>query len=62
MSAWCQPGNFGEEQHRVWLVRFDDPDQSDAVFTGPDAETEARAFYEQATATWNCYLFATAPA
>lgn len=54
---WCAPG---DRQEDVWLIRFDDNDRSDAVYTGPDAETEARAAWTRhcgPSGTWNGYLF-----
>lgn len=56
-AKWCQPGDQQTKQH--FLVRFDDPDCREAVFTEWD---KARAFYAKATLSWNCWLFATVPA
>src|SRR5215216_170085 len=52
---WCQPGDIKE---RCWLLRFDDQDRGDAVFTN---EAEARDMFRRANdGGWNCYLFAAA--
>lgn len=51
-AKWCQPGD--QQDKRMFLVRFEDPDCRDSVFTD---EAEARAFYAKATVNWNCYLF-----
>lgn len=56
-AKWCQPGDMQDK--RYFLVRFDDPDRGDAVFTDED---EARQFYGRATISWNCWLFGTLPA
>ncbi len=53
---WCQPGDRAE---RLWLLRFDDPDQREQVF---DDEAEARAAYTKYSPTWNCYLLASVEA
>jgi hypothetical protein len=56
-AKWCQPGDKQDEQY--FLIRFDDQDRGDAVFTDWDA---ARDFYVRATTSWNCWLFAAVPA
>lgn len=56
-AKWCQPGDKQNDRH--YLVRFDDPDCNDAVFTDWD---KARTFYAKATLSWNCWLFAAVPA
>lgn len=53
---WCQPG---DDAARRWVLLFEDPDRGLSVF---DSEREARAAFEQANASWNCYLLAAAPA
>lgn len=53
-AKWCQPGD--RQDKRMFIVRFDDQDQNDAVF---EDEAEARAFYARATVSWNCWLFGT---
>lgn len=56
-AKWCQPGD--RQDKRLFIVRFDDPDCRDSVFSD---EVEARAFYAKATLNWNCYLFGALPA
>ncbi|QIG77741.1 hypothetical protein EVB64_154 [Rhizobium phage RHph_TM61] len=50
----------GDQSHRVWVIIYEDADMSTAVFTGPDAEKEAREQYERSKIGWNCYLMCTA--
>lgn len=54
-EEWCQPSDI---KFRTWMVWFEDSEQGISVF---DNEAEARAFWEQANITWNCYLFQAAP-
>lgn len=56
-AKWCQPGDQQAAQH--YLIRFDDPDMPDAVFTD---WTKAREFYARSTLSWNCWLFAAVSA
>lgn len=56
---WLQPG---DRPHQVWMLRFDDNDLRDMIWTDEDAEKDARAAYERYSPTWNCYLFATVAA
>lgn len=58
-TKWCQPAHHADD--RVWILRFEDADRGDAIFTGPDAEAQAREMWARAWPSWNCYLFATAP-
>jgi hypothetical protein len=54
---WCAPG---DDQKDVWIVRFNDADMREAIFTGPDAERDARAKWDlmcSPSGTWNGYLF-----
>lgn len=51
-AKWCQPGDMQDK--RRFIVRFDDPDRGDALFTD---ELEAREFYARASVSWNCWLF-----
>jgi hypothetical protein len=55
-AKWCQPGDRQSEQY--FLVRFEDADRGDAVFTDKD---EAIEFYKRACVSWNCWLFAAMP-
>jgi len=55
-AKWCQPGDM--QDARRYLVRFDDPEMPDAIFTD---ESKAVAFYTKATLSWNCWLFAAVP-
>jgi hypothetical protein len=53
---WCQPG---DQPKRHWLVKFEDTEKGDAVFTD---EAEAREFFDRADGGgWNCWLFAAVP-
>jgi len=53
---WCQPG---DQPKRHWLVKFEDTDKGEAVFTD---EAEAREFFDRADGGgWNCWLFAAVP-
>jgi hypothetical protein len=54
-AVWCQPG---DKPDRHFIVRFEDQDRGDAVFTD---EAEAREFYARATVNWNCWLFGAMP-
>lgn len=54
-GPWCQPGNVAERQ---WVLWFEDPDRGIALFS---SEQEARAAYEAANQSWNCYLLVAAP-
>lgn len=56
---WLQPGDRAE---RVWMLRFDDNDVRDMVWTDEDAEEQARKAYAKYSRSWNCYLFAVVPA
>lgn len=56
---WAQPGDRPE---RVWILRFDDADRREMIWTGEDAEAEATAAYRLFSPTWNCTLLATVPA
>lgn len=56
-AKWCQPGDRQDAQR--FLVRFDDPDRTDAVFDGFSAAAD---FYSRATLSWNCWFFASVPA
>lgn len=51
---WAAPG---DQQEDAWLVRFCDNDIRDALYTGPDAEREARAAWERHAPGYNMYLF-----
>ena len=57
-GQWCAPGDAQED---VWLIRFDDPDMQTPVFTGDNAEAEARAAWERhcgpGQGAYNGYLF-----
>jgi hypothetical protein len=56
-AEWCAPG---DDQRDVWLVRFNDADMREALYTGPDAERDARAKWGMMcgpSGTWNGYLF-----
>jgi hypothetical protein len=55
-AKWCQPGDVQDAQR--FLVRFEDPDCRDRVFTD---KGEAVAFYKRACISWNCWLFAAMP-
>lgn len=56
-AKWCQPGDVQHAQH--FLIRYDDPDRSDAVYTDWG---RAREHYARATLSWNCWMFAAVPA
>ncbi|HCB75151.1 MAG TPA: hypothetical protein DEP91_03115 [Sphingomonas bacterium] len=51
---WAAPG---DQQHDVWMVRFCDQERRDAIFTGPEAEAEAWAAWEQYAPGYNMYVF-----
>lgn len=51
---WAAPG---DQQEDAWLLRFCDKDRREAIWTGPDAEREAWAAWEQYAPTYNCYVF-----
>ena len=53
-QPWCQPG---DQTHRAFRLRFEDPDMREMVWAGPDAEREALAAYNQYAPAWNVYLF-----
>lgn len=55
--AWCQPG---DQPHRAWILRFNDQDMREMVWTDEDAEAEARAAWNRYAPAWNCYLFCAA--
>ncbi|WP_210482695.1 hypothetical protein [Microvirga antarctica] len=55
-TKWCQPGDM--QANRYFIVRFDDADRGDAIFTD---EAEAREFWARATMSWNCWLFGAMP-
>ncbi len=57
-QPWCQPG---DQTHRAFRLRFEDPDMREMVWTGPDAEREALAAYNQYAPAWNVYLFSGHP-
>jgi hypothetical protein len=54
-AVWCQPGDMQAERH--WLLRHDDRDCPDLVFTD---ETEARTVWTRRTLSFNCWLFQAA--
>lgn len=54
-TLWCQPG---DQPRRQFVVIFDDPEQSMAVF---DNEVAARAFWERASIDWSCHLMGALP-
>lgn len=55
-AKWCQPGD--QQHERYFLVRYDDPDCRDRVFTD---EQLARDAWAKSTLHWNCWLFAAMP-
>lgn len=55
---WAQPG---DEEDRVFILRFSDPDCRDQVFTGDGAEDRAIAAWNLYSPNWNVYLFGTMP-
>lgn len=57
-QPWCQPG---DQTQRAFRLRFEDPDMREMVWTGPDAEREALAAYNQYAPAWNVYLFSGHP-
>lgn len=57
-QPWCQPG---DQPHRAFRLRFEDPDMCEMVWTGPDAEAEALAAYNRYAPAWNVYLFSGHP-
>ena len=57
-QPWCQPG---DQTQRAFRLRFEDPDMREMVWTGPDAEKEALAAYNQYAPAWNVYLFSGHP-
>lgn len=44
----------------TWLIHFDDHEMRDEVFTGPTAEANARARFDQLLVNWSCHLFRSA--
>lgn len=61
-GTWCQPRDDAGGNHRTWMVLYAEPGMGRAVFTGPDAERDARDHFRRADAGWTCALYATAPA
>lgn len=57
-QPWCQPG---DQPHRAFRLRFEDPDMREMVWTGPDAEAGALAAYNRYAPAWNVYLFSGHP-
>lgn len=57
-QPWCQPG---DQTDRAFRLRFEDPDMREMIWTGPDAEKEALAAYNQYAPSWNVYLFSGHP-
>lgn len=53
---WAQPG---DEPHRVFILRFADPDMREQVFTDDGAQERAFEAYRRFSPSWNVYLFAT---
>lgn len=53
---WAQPG---DRPDRIWMLRFDDNDMRDMIWSGPEAEAEAKAAYAFFVQSWNVYLFTT---
>lgn len=51
---WAAPG---DQQEDAWIVRFCDQGVRDALYTGPDAEREAREAWERHAPGYNMYLF-----
>lgn len=53
----------GDQQHDMWLLRFDDAERGDMVFcatTYDDPEASAWEAWSRAAPTFNCRLFRTA--
>jgi hypothetical protein len=51
---WAAPG---DQQEDAWLVRFCDKDCGEAIFTGLNAEAEARAYWNRYAPSYNIYVF-----
>lgn len=56
---WCQPG---DEDDRIFILRFSDPDMREQLFMGEGAEDRAHAAYKLYAPSWSVYLLATLPA
>jgi hypothetical protein len=41
----------------AYIVKFDDTDREDVLFSGEFAENAALKFFDQAQINWSCYLF-----
>lgn len=57
-TAWCQPMDEGKHKPRHFIVRFEDSERNEAVFTD---EREAYEYFERASISWNCWLFGAMP-
>ena len=51
---WAAPG---DQQEDAWLVRFCDKDCGEAIFTGPDAASEAWEHWNRYAPSYNIYVF-----
>lgn len=58
VGPWCQPMDEGKHKPRHFIVRFDDSERGEALFTD---EAEAREFWSKANIAWNCWLFGAMP-
>jgi hypothetical protein len=57
-QRWCQPG---DRPNRAFILRFDDPDRRDMVWTDEDAQARAVEAWRRFYPSWNCYLFSAHP-
>jgi hypothetical protein len=57
-GPWCQPMENGKHKLRHFIVRFEDAQRNEAVFTD---EAEAYEFWRKANVSWNCWLFGAMP-
>jgi hypothetical protein len=49
-----------EHEAAIWVIKFEDADRSDLVFTGAGAEDAARKTFEVMSNSWGCYLLTDA--
>jgi hypothetical protein len=52
--VYCRPRYNGDATQPIFLVKFEDAEVHDQTF---HKEVEARAFFQAAIESWNCYLF-----
>ena len=55
-DCFAAPGPLSTQED-AWIIRFNDPDCREAVFTGPDAEEQARQHWNRYSPAFNMYVF-----